>query len=203
MNQPDLQVQITEDWIFLAQMETAVGYSARTPSGQHWRSPVLRFSFYEDVLDNVDHLLRNAKADRNKRSIDAAKGLEYYNTNMDESLAKMNKFADDLDDAAMKFGISGVVEGGLSIAAGIATGLGLILAPFTAGASIGLTIAGAALGVGAGLQGLVSEYLYCRILDTMIIFCSQALWWRNMGTMQNILGASRSNPALLSLKLIL
>ena len=159
MNHPDLQVPITEDWIFLAQMETAVGYSARTPSGLHWRSPVLRFSFYEDVLDKVDHLLRNAKGDRKKRSINAAKGLEYYNSNMDESLAKMNKFADDLDDAAKKFGISGVVEGGLSIAAGITAGLGLILAPFTAGATIGLTIAGTALGLGAGLQGLVSEYL--------------------------------------------
>ena len=158
MNHPDLYIPITEDWIFLAQMESAVGYSARTPNGQHWKSPAHRYGFYEDVLDNVSGLLINENTHRIQRSINTDKGLAHYNSNMEESLTKMQKFADDLDDAAKKFGISEVVEGGASIAAGVMTGLGLILAPFTAGLSIGLTITGTALGVAAGLQGLVSKY---------------------------------------------
>lgn len=158
MNHPDLEIPITEDWIFIAQMETAVGYSARTPSGERWKSSVHRFTFYENVLDKVENLLEtetNNKNAREKRSLNP--GLNYYNTNMDESLKKMTKFADDLDDASKKFGIAGVVTGSASIAGGVMAGLGIILAPLTIGASLAFTIAGTALGLGTGLAGLISS----------------------------------------------
>ena len=49
MNDPKLKVPITEDLTFILNMEQAVGYSARTPNGLHWKGPMQRFFFYEDV----------------------------------------------------------------------------------------------------------------------------------------------------------
>ena len=83
MNHPDLYIPITEDWIFLAQMESAVGYSARTPNGQHWKSPAHRYGFYEDVSDNVEGLLTNENTHRIQRAINTDKGLAHFNSNMD------------------------------------------------------------------------------------------------------------------------
>ena len=164
MNHPDLQVSISEDTNFIVEMETAVKYSARTPNGQKWKNPAARLAFYEEVRDNVPNLLQYSGR-RQKRSVDS--GLAYYKANMEETLHKMNKMADDLDVAAKKFGIAQTLEGAVSITAGILGGLGLILAPFTAGASLGfaipaavsggLVIAGTVVGVTAGLHGLVSE----------------------------------------------
>ena len=161
MSHPRLQVPISEDIHFILEMEDAVQYSARTPSGEKWRNPADRLAFYEEVQDVIPDLLQS-RSIREKRSEDQNKGLTYYKENMEETLDKMEKMADDLDDAAKKFGISQTVEGGAGIASGVLTGLGflgLFLAPITGGISIGLTVAGTVLGVAAGLQGFVSKYL--------------------------------------------
>ena len=154
MNHPDLQVPLSEDPSFIVEMEAAVKYSARTPNGEKWKTPADRLAFYEDVRNVIPDLL-HFEITRKKRSINPDKWMEHYKKNLEDTLYKMNKMAHDLDDAAKKFGISQTVEGSVGITADV---LGLILAPFTAGASLGLTVAGTVLGVASGVQGLVSEY---------------------------------------------
>ena len=122
MNDPKLKVPITEDLTFILNMEQAVGYSARTPNGLHWKGPMQRFSFYEDVL-NKAHILLHYQPYRNKRSI-SRRGLEKYNQIVDQSVNRMNKFANDCDSATKKFGISQVVSGGTAIASGLMIVLG-------------------------------------------------------------------------------
>ena len=122
MNHPKLKIPITEDLTFILNMEQAVGYSSRTPNGLHWKSPMLRFSFYEDVL-NKAHILLHYQPYRNKRSI-SRQGLETYNQIVGQSIDKMNKFANDCDQATKKFGISQVVSGGAAIVSGLMVGLG-------------------------------------------------------------------------------
>ena len=144
-------------------MEDAVQYSARTPSGEKWRNPAARLNFYEDVHDVIPELLRSQNM-REKRSENLNNGLIFYKDHMEDALRKMRKMADDLDDVAEKFGISETVEGSVSIASGVLGALGLILAPFTAGVSIGLTVAGATLGIAAGFQGLIGKDLWCLFI---------------------------------------
>ena len=122
MNHPRLKIPITEDLTFILNMELAVGYSSRTPNGLHWKSPMLRFSFYEDVL-NKAHILLHYQPYRNKRSI-SKHGLETYNQIVSQSVKRMNKFANDCDRATKKFGISQVVSGGAAIASGVMVVLG-------------------------------------------------------------------------------
>ena len=122
MNHPKLKIPITEDMTFLLNMEQAVGYSARTPNGLHWISPMKKFSFYEHVLDRA-HILLHYQPYRNKRSI-SRRGLEKYNKIVDQSVNRMNKFANDCDSATKKFGISQVVAGGTAIVSGLMVVLG-------------------------------------------------------------------------------
>ena len=136
MNHPKLKVPITEDLTFILNMEQAVGYCARTPNGLHWKSPMLKFSFYEDVLSKA-HILLHYQPYRNKRSI-SRRGIETYNQIVSQSVNRMNKFANDCDRATKKFGISQVVSGGAAIASGVMVVLGrmsfkqLISYPFNA-----------------------------------------------------------------------
>ena len=145
MNNPARQVAITEDIRIIIEMEAAVGYSARSPNGQKWINPVAKLAFYLEVRDNIPKLLQYSR--RQKRSVES--GIAEYERNMQRMLNKMSKLAIELDSIIRDFGVAETVIGGVTIATGA---IGIILTPFTGGASLALT--GSAIGIAAGVAGL-------------------------------------------------
>lgn len=68
----------------------------------------------------------------------------------------MRGISDHLDKVAFDCGVAKVTSGGVSIASGLMIGTGLVLAPFSGGASLALTLGGAAVCTGAALTNLTS-----------------------------------------------
>ena len=71
-----------------------------------------------------------------------------------ESIRKLCELADDVDKVHRNCTISHVVASSTGIASGTLRILGLVLAPFTAGLSLGLSAAGIGLGAAAAVTGL-------------------------------------------------
>ena len=68
----------------------------------------------------------------------------------------IGEFAGVLDGVARDCGIAQTTGGGAAIAGGVLAGLGILAAPFTAGASLTLTGVGAALGVAGGVTSFTA-----------------------------------------------
>ena len=79
--------------------------------------------------------------------------IEQYEDYLKQCVSISNKCADTLDEVIKDVGIAKTTGGGVSIAGGTAAIAGLLLAPFTAGASLALTVGGA---IAAGAGGLTS-----------------------------------------------
>uniref|UniRef100_A0A667Z3S1 Uncharacterized protein n=1 Tax=Myripristis murdjan TaxID=586833 RepID=A0A667Z3S1_9TELE len=80
-----------------------------------------------------------------------------------ERKPRILRFLSDLEETAvkldeMKLGadISGVTSSSVGAVGGVLSIIGLILAPFTAGASLGLTLTGAGLGITSGVTAVVT-----------------------------------------------
>ncbi|XP_052497437.1 apolipoprotein L3-like [Budorcas taxicolor] len=71
-----------------------------------------------------------------------------------ESIKKLRELADSVDKVHRDCTISNVVASSTGVASGALTILGLVLAPFTAGLSLGLSAAGIGLGAAASVTGL-------------------------------------------------
>lgn len=71
-----------------------------------------------------------------------------------ESIKKLRELADHVDKVHRDCTISSVVASSTSIASGALSILGLVLAPFTAGLSLGLSAAGIGLGAASAVTGL-------------------------------------------------
>ena len=71
----------------------------------------------------------------------------------------MNVSADHIDAISFNTGIAKTAAGGTGIGSGVAIIGGVLLAPFTAGWSLGFTIAGAVGGVAAGATTITSDII--------------------------------------------
>jgi len=71
-----------------------------------------------------------------------------------ENIKKLRELADNVDKVHRDCTISNVVASSTGIASGTLSILGLVLAPFTAGLSLGLSAAGIGLGAAAAVTGL-------------------------------------------------
>lgn len=69
---------------------------------------------------------------------------------------EIRELADVLDSVAHDVGIAQTTGGGAAIAGGVLAGLGILAAPFTAGASLALVAGGTALGVAGGLTSFTA-----------------------------------------------
>ena len=154
MNSPARRVPITEDLSIIVEMEAAVGYSARSPSGRRWKNPIDKLAFYLDVRENIPKLLQYSR--RQKRSVES--GISEYKSNMERMLKRMVKLANDLDDVIRDFGVAETVIGGVTIATGA---IGILLAPFTGFTSVAL--ASSVIGIAAGVAGLTGS-LFSKVI---------------------------------------
>ena len=83
--------------------------------------------------------------------------IDDYEGKLRSAFKILDKCSSKLDKVAKDTGIAGTVGGGASIAGGGMVVAGLFLAPITAGASLGLTIAGAATGAAGGATSVSSS----------------------------------------------
>ena len=72
---------------------------------------------------------------------------------------KINKLANHIEKVAYDTGIARTTGGGLGIASGVMAIGGILAAPFTAGASLALTIGGVATGVAGGATTLTASVI--------------------------------------------
>ncbi|XP_055021046.1 apolipoprotein L3-like [Boleophthalmus pectinirostris] len=85
---------------------------------------------------------------------------------MKELMNELEDCARQLDSMNHGARVSGVVSSSVGIISGGLSILGLVLTPFTAGASLALSAAGAGLGVTSGVQGLVTTATEIEVNDT-------------------------------------
>ena len=72
---------------------------------------------------------------------------------------KICKLAEHIDQVAHDTGIAKTAGGGLGIASGLMAIGGILAAPFTAGASLTMTVAAAATGVASGATSLTASVI--------------------------------------------
>ncbi|XP_051015311.1 apolipoprotein L3-like [Acomys russatus] len=95
-----------------------------------------------------DHLQRE---EQRKRFLEEFPPLK---SKLEEHIRKLRDLADHLDQVHRGCTISNVVSGSASTASGVLGILGLVLAPFTAGASLTLSATSLGLGVAASMSGV-------------------------------------------------
>jgi len=107
-------------------------------------NPLNKAQFWKYLVDNY---------------LDAIIGytIDGYGDKARKAFKIIDECSKKLDDVAKDTGIAGTVGGSASIAGGGMAIAGLLLAPFTAGASLGLTVAGAATGVAGGVTSLTGS----------------------------------------------
>eukprot|EP00092_Neocalanus_flemingeri_P106042 GFUD01136004.1.p1 GENE.GFUD01136004.1~~GFUD01136004.1.p1 ORF type:complete len:564 (-),score=128.68 GFUD01136004.1:256-1947(-) len=111
------------------------------------KNPLIEASFYKNVYDNYFWAVCGFT------SIHALKRAA------DDSLKLMKNAAEQLDKVAVDTGIAGSVGGGSAITGSVMSIAGLLLAPFTGGASLGLTFGGAAVGIAGGATSLTGTLI--------------------------------------------
>ncbi|XP_014845855.1 PREDICTED: apolipoprotein L3-like isoform X1 [Poecilia mexicana] len=114
-----------------------------------------------------DKVLKNLKLKElsNKQAINVKAGHLYkaiqsyiqlmstHDGNLEELILELRSIADNLDKVSRGTKIAGITGGASTAAGGVAAAAGVILAPFTAGASLALTVVGAGVAAAGGVTG--------------------------------------------------
>ena len=126
-----------------------------------------------------------------------------------ESIRKLHELADNVDKVHSDCTISNVVASSTGIASGTLSILGLVLAPFTAGLSLGLSAAGIGLGAAAAVTGLstmVVENVHRFLaeseanlldIDKIISYVYDFYQVKQFGSHIHAIRVARGNPELL------
>jgi len=109
---------------------------------------------FRSVVDNTAYLLDDAKFKQ-----DHGFSFAEYVTKGKRCGYKINKLANHIEKVAYDTGIARTTGGGLGIASGAMAIGGILAAPFTAGASLALTIGGVATGVASGATTLTASVI--------------------------------------------
>ncbi|KAB0339928.1 hypothetical protein FD754_023541, partial [Muntiacus muntjak] len=127
-----------------------------------------------------------------------------------ESIKELRELADNVDKVHRDCTISNVVASSTSIASGALSVLGLVLAPFTAGLSLGLSAAGIGLGAAAAVTGvstMVVENVNTSSAETQASLLDRVkiisyLWnlyqVKNFGRHIRAIRVARGNPQLVA-----
>ena len=105
-------------------------------------NPLLEAAFYKEIYDNYFW------------AVCGFVSIHAFRHAFENNLKTIRKSGKQLDKVAHDTGIAKTAGGGAAIAGGAMGLAGILLAPFTAGASLGLTIAGAATGVAGATSSL-------------------------------------------------
>ncbi|XP_015229516.1 PREDICTED: apolipoprotein L4 [Cyprinodon variegatus] len=79
--------------------------------------------------------------------------MDRHGGELKELILELQNIADNLDKVSKGTKIAGITGGASSVAGGVAAAAGVILAPFTAGASLALTVVGAGVAAAGGVTG--------------------------------------------------
>uniref|UniRef100_A0A8B9GS71 Si:ch73-233k15.2 n=1 Tax=Astyanax mexicanus TaxID=7994 RepID=A0A8B9GS71_ASTMX len=111
----------------------------------------------------IDHLSKMRMDESFRLSFLFKENAEHFIETFSECRPRMFQFLSDLEETAVKLdrmtkgsSISSVAGSSVGIAGGVMSIIGLGLAPFTAGLSLGLTMTGLGLGVTSGVNSIVS-----------------------------------------------
>lgn len=127
-----------------------------------------------------------------------------------ESIRKLRELADDVDKVHRDCTISNVVASSTGIASGTLSILGLVLAPFTGGLSLGLSAAGIGLGAASAVTGIstmVVENLYMSSAESQasLLDIAQLLSYaydlyqvKDFGKHIRAIRVARGNPRLVA-----
>ena len=112
------------------------------------KNPLLEASFYRTVYNNYFW------------AVCGFTSIHELKRDAENALKVMREAATQLDDVAFDTGIAGTVGGAAGITGSVLSLVGLVLAPFSGGASLALTAAGAAFGVaGGGATSLIGDLI--------------------------------------------
>ncbi|XP_043971505.1 apolipoprotein L3-like isoform X2 [Gambusia affinis] len=96
----------------------------------------------------------NAKAEKLYKAIQTyIQLISKHAVDLKSHIKELNNISDNLDKFAKKTKIAGITGGASTAAGGVAAAAGVILAPFTAGASLALTVVGAGVVAAGGVTG--------------------------------------------------
>nr|XP_020726648.1 apolipoprotein L3-like [Odocoileus virginianus texanus]XP_020726649.1 apolipoprotein L3-like [Odocoileus virginianus texanus]XP_020726650.1 apolipoprotein L3-like [Odocoileus virginianus texanus]XP_020726651.1 apolipoprotein L3-like [Odocoileus virginianus texanus] len=127
-----------------------------------------------------------------------------------ESIKKLRELADHVDKVHRDCTISNVVASSTGIASGTLSILGLVLAPFTAGLSLGLSVTGIGLGAAAAVTGvstmvvekvnMSSAETQASLLDTaqIISYGLDLYEVKDFGRHIHAIRVARGNPQLVA-----
>ena len=108
------------------------------------RNPLTEATFWKDVVESYNHVIIGCSIDE-------------YKNEVKQAIEVTNMYADKLEKVNKGTGVTHATGGAASIiSGGMAIG-GLLLAPFTAGASLALTIGGTAVRIEGGAVTLTSS----------------------------------------------
>lgn len=110
-------------------------------------NPLLEAAFYKEIYDNYFW------------AVCGFVSIHAFRKAFEDNLKTIRESGKQLDKVAHDTGIAQTAGGGAAIAGGIMGLAGILLAPFTAGASLGLTIAGTATGVAGGVSSLTGNLI--------------------------------------------
>lgn len=109
-------------------------------------NPLTRAQFWKNLADNYLNVIVGYSVDD-------------YGVKVHEAIETVDDCATKLDKVAKDTGITETVGGSASVVGGGMAIAGLLLAPFTAGVSLGLTVAGAATGVAGAATTLTGNLI--------------------------------------------
>ncbi|PWA32535.1 hypothetical protein CCH79_00015080, partial [Gambusia affinis] len=129
---------------------------ARPPLKQLSQEPVY-MEVIQDETSSDEEMKRemiNAKAEKLYKAIQTyIQLISKHAVDLKSHIKELNNISDNLDKFAKKTKIAGITGGASTAAGGVAAAAGVILAPFTAGASLALTVVGAGVVAAGGVTG--------------------------------------------------
>ena len=148
-----LVMDASKSWVIMKEASSSLYQKWEFVPEERWedykkmlgdRNPLSEAAFWKDVVENFTHVIIGFN-------------IEEYGSEVKQAIEVMNMYADKLEKVNKGTGVT-QATGGLAsvIGGGMAIG-GLLLAPFTAGASLALTIGGTAVGIGGGAVTLTSS----------------------------------------------
>ncbi|KAL9968187.1 hypothetical protein ACROYT_G026530 [Oculina patagonica] len=109
-------------------------------------NPLTRAQFWKNLADNYLDVI-------------VGYSIDDYEAKVQKTIETLDDCASQLDKVAKDTGIAETVGGGASVAGGGMAIAGLLLAPFTGGLSLGLTVAGAVTGVAGAATTLTANLI--------------------------------------------